>query len=216
MSDGMEAVVTPARSVSVQKKWFTLIGVLPLGFYTISHLLNVSSAWSGPDAFDAWIDRNHQSWTSWIFTAFILFFVGYHAVVGIKLMLRSSMAAKPSRLLHLQYLLQRLSAIGILLFIPAHVIKARLLPAFSGTPESFAGMHEAFTGEASSALTVAVYLLGTLGVTYHLSNGIWTACVSLGLTQGADAQKRVRTLSIVLFLFLLTLAYGTIFRLIQG
>ncbi len=220
MNSNTETVATSSRSGTVEfsrRRLFSLIGLIPLGLFVVFHLLNVSSAWSGPEAFDAAIEAGHRSWVSWLGTVFILAFVAYHSWVGIMLMLKATpFSPPPRRLGHWQYILQRISAVGILLFIPAHVIKAKILPALGGTHETFAGMHHAFAEDPMSALTLIVYLLGTLGVAYHLSNGLWTGFTSLGIARGARAQKRVMYFSMGFFVFLLVLAYGTIAVLFRG
>jgi len=61
-----------------------------------------------------------------------------------------------------------------------------------------------------------VYVLGTAGVAYHLAHGLWTASVSFGLAQSEAAQRRMQYVSVGFFLFLITLAYGTILKVFVG
>ena len=108
---------------------------------------------------------------------------------------------------NLKYLLQRVSGLGILLFLGAHVLKARILPATEGHIESWSGMHEAL----SEPLTFAVYALGLLGVSYHLANGLWTASMTWGLSVSPKAQKRAGVFSIAFFLLLLGMSGAALY-----
>lgn len=200
-----------------QKRWFSLIGLVPLGAYVVSHLLSVSRWWSGPEAYDAAIRESHGSWLTWLGTLALLGFVAYHAVIGLQQIGRSRMMSpKPTRVLHWTYILQRIAGLGILAFIPAHVYKAKIAPALHGTHESFATMHQAFAETPEHWLTLGVYVLGTAGVAYHLAHGLWTASVSFGLAQSEAAQRRMQVVSVVFFLFLITLAYGSIIKIFVG
>jgi succinate dehydrogenase / fumarate reductase cytochrome b subunit len=213
----IEATITTHDHSFAHRRWFSLIGLVPLGAYVVMHLLSVSQWWSGPDAYDAAIRASHGSWLTWLGTVVLLSFVGYHAVIGLQQIGRARMMSpKPTRVLHWTYILQRIAGLGILAFIPAHVYKAKIGPALAGTPETFAGMHQAFAETPEHLLTLGVYLLGTAGVAYHLAHGLWTASVSFGLVQSAAAQRRMQYVSVGFFLFLITLAYGTILKIVIG
>jgi succinate dehydrogenase / fumarate reductase cytochrome b subunit len=212
------AATTPATNRAfMQKRWFSLIGLVPLGAYVVAHLLSVSQWWSSPEVYDAAIRDAHGSWLTWLGTAMLLAFVAYHAVVGLQQIGKARMfSPKPTKVLHWTYILQRIAGIGILLFIPAHVYKAKIAPALSGTPESFEGMHHAFAVAPEHLLTLGVYVLGTAGVAYHLAHGLWTASVSFGIVQSEVAQRRMQFVSVGFFLFLITLAYGSILKIVIG
>ncbi len=94
----------------------------------------------------------------------------------------------------------------MLLFLGAHVVKARFLPAMNGHVETWAGMHEAL----SEPVTLAVYALGLLGVSFHLANGLWTAAITWGLTVGPAAQRRMQWVSAIVFLVLLAMSAGAV------
>ncbi|MBC7545881.1 MAG: hypothetical protein H7338_24390 [Candidatus Sericytochromatia bacterium] len=217
MAQTIEAKATAPDRSFIQKRWFSLFGLVPMGVFVVWHLLSVSKWWSGAAGYDAMIVASRGSWLQWLGTVLLIGFIAYHAVIGIRLMLKARvLSPKPTKLLHWTYILQRVSAIGILLFIPAHVYKAKLSPALAGTHETFKGMHEAFAVMPERWLTLPVYILGTAGVAYHLAHGLWTASVSFGFAQSAAAQKRMQIVSVVFFLFLITLAYTSIVVIIRG
>jgi succinate dehydrogenase / fumarate reductase cytochrome b subunit len=57
---------------------------------------------------------------------------------------------------------------------------------------------------------LVVYLLGTLGVTYHLANGLQTAAMGWGVATSKAALKRLEWLTIATFLLLLAMAWSVI------
>jgi succinate dehydrogenase/fumarate reductase cytochrome b subunit len=72
---------------------------------------------------------------------------------------------------NLNYLLQRLAAIGVLRFLGAHLWLAMIHPRLVlGHPEPFSDIAYEMRFHTP---TLVVYLLGTLAVCYHLANGIF-------------------------------------------
>jgi succinate dehydrogenase / fumarate reductase cytochrome b subunit len=107
---------------------------------------------------------------------------------------------------NLKYFIQRLSGIGLLFFIPAHIYKTRIDPALSGYVLDFRHMSEAF----HEPLTLAVYFLGVLGVAYHLANGIWQFSIGWGIVTTEKGMHRVQIFSYIVFVLLLLMGYGAI------
>lgn len=114
-----------------------------------------------------------------------------------------------------KYILQRLSALGLLGFIAAHVYLARISPALH-SPTG----HESFDDLAAHMRhhppTLVVYILGVLGTTYHLANGVYTAAFIHGLAASPKAQRRMQVASIALFLVLLGVGLGAVAGLFQA
>jgi succinate dehydrogenase / fumarate reductase cytochrome b subunit len=115
---------------------------------------------------------------------------------------------------NLRYLLQRVSAIGVLLFVGAHLWLAFIHPRFvEGHPERFADIAREMRHHGP---TLVVYLLGTLGVSYHLANGIATSAMAFGIGTTQKSQKRMENLALVLFVVLLFLCWSAIYGLWQA
>src|SRR5262245_14420578 len=158
------------------KQVLTLFGLVPLGVYVFLHLWTNLYSLAGAEAFNAAVDRSRAN-PAFLFLE--IFGLGVPLVVHTVLGLAEIRRGRPNNVRYgfldnLRYLLQRVSAIGLALFIGAHVYKARLAPDPSlmvNGHESFAGMHEGL----SEPITMAVYVLGLLGIAYHLANGLQTA-----------------------------------------
>lgn len=203
MSEAAPAVGTRTRSFT-GKQVMSLLGIVPLGVYVVVHLWTNMYALGGADAFNA---RLVESRSSPAFIFLEVFGLGIplvvHAWLGLKIIVRGRPATQYRTLRNLKFGLQRLSGIGVLAFLIAHVIKARILPAMNGSPptnhETWAGMHEAL----SEPITFTVYALGLLGISYHLANGVWGSALTFGLTVTPRGQARMEWVSAIFFVVLL-------------
>jgi succinate dehydrogenase / fumarate reductase cytochrome b subunit len=107
--------------------------------------------------------------------------------------------------------LQRLSAVGALFFIGAHLWLAFIKPRFIlGRAETFADMSYHMRHHEP---TLVVYILGTLGVAYHLANGVYGFAMGWGLTSSRSSLKKLEWAVIVFFLALLAMSWGTLYGL---
>ncbi len=61
--------------------------------------------------------------------------------------------------------------------------------------------------------TLAVYLLGTLGIAYHLANGLHTFAMGFGIVASRRALKKLDVLVILGFLVLLGMGWAAIYAL---
>ncbi len=204
----LTATTTRARGLS-SKQIMSLLGIAPLSIYVLAHLWTNMYSLAGADAFNARVAESRQSPAFLFLEIFGLGApIAVHAFIGLQLIFRMRPNNGAYRNLpNLKYLLQRLSGLGILLFLGAHVIKARILPATEGHTESWSGMHEAL----SEPLTFSVYALGLLGVSFHLANGLWTAAMTWGVTVSPEAQRRTGVLSILFFLVLLGMSAASLY-----
>jgi succinate dehydrogenase / fumarate reductase cytochrome b subunit len=186
------------------KQVMSILGLVPLGAYVVAHLWTNMYSLAGAEAFDAKLVASRSS-PALIFLE--VFGLGLpiiaHTWIGIAIL--RTMRPNNTRygtLRNLKYFLQRVAGVGVLLFLGAHVIKARILPAMSPVGhETWAGMHEAL----SEPLTFGVYALGLLGISYHLANGLWGSSLTLGLAVTPRAQARMEWISAVAFVVLLAM-----------
>jgi succinate dehydrogenase / fumarate reductase cytochrome b subunit len=189
-------------------KLFSLFGIVPLGLYVVMHLYSNLRSLYGEENFNHHLSETRSMPLIVPLTILVIWIpIIFHGLYGL-------LALKKSRpnlgrfpfLDNLKYVLQRLSGIGLLLFIPAHVYKTRLEPILSHTVLDFKHMGEGL----SEPLTLIVYILGILGVAYHLANGVWQFAIGWGITTSEKGMKRVQVLSYVLFVALLVMGYGAI------
>jgi succinate dehydrogenase / fumarate reductase cytochrome b subunit len=188
------------------------LAIAPLGMWTFVHLWHNLAAFKGASEWErAVTEYDHPAAFFFSMTIALLPLV-LHTIWGIGRLVSS----RPNNLRYrtfanLKYLLQRLSAIGVLLFLGAHVWLAMLQPRMMrGRAESFADISHEMHHHAP---TLVVYVLGVLGVGYHLANGVQTFAMGWGLVSSRAALKRLEALVFVLFFVLLAMGWGAVFAL---
>ena len=214
----MSTLTTPAhadRGAFVRARLGSILAVAPLGGWTFFHLWNNLAAFQGADRWQsAVIDYPHP--VAQVITGLIVLLpLVIHSVWGIGRLF----TARPNNVRYgfyanFKYVLQRLSAIGVFFFVGAHLWLAMLQPRLTeGHGENFADIaHEMrFHGP-----TLVVYILGTLGVAYHLANGLHSAAMGWGVVSTRRALKRLEWGVIGIFLLLLAMSWGAIYALYQA
>jgi succinate dehydrogenase / fumarate reductase cytochrome b subunit len=107
---------------------------------------------------------------------------------------------------NVQYTLQRITGILALLFILFHFFTTRGWFYMTGVETNYARMH-AFMMDP---LILSAYIIGTLACLYHLTNGIFTFCITWGLTVGPRSQALVNRACMVLFVIFAVAAVLTL------
>jgi succinate dehydrogenase / fumarate reductase, cytochrome b subunit len=190
----------------------SLLSILPLGVWTVNHLWDNLAAFSGAEQWQSAVTE-HPHWFSHLLTLLIVFApLLIHTVWGVQ-RLRSF---RPNNVRYplfanLKYLVQRVAAIGVLFFLGAHIWLAMLRPRLlEGHAEPFAGIASEMRFHLP---TLIVYVLGTLGVAYHLANGLSTFAWQWGIVSGRRSLQRFDWLAMAAFVVLLVMSWGAIYAL---
>jgi len=175
----------------------SLSGVIPVGLFVLLHFYTNSFSVKGPQAYDERLaSLNRLPFMQAFEVLFIYLPILFHAGLGIWLSFRGKQNFTSYPYFgNLRYLLQRLSGIGVLFFVGAHVYYTKIEPWWGGFPVNFAHMSEAM----HEPLTFTVYTLGILGTAYHLANGLWTFCITWGISVSRTSQKWLTLATLVLF-----------------
>lgn len=190
----------------------SLLAVVPLSVWTVVHLWNNLSAFSGAASWQADVTEYRHPLAFFASGTVALLPLVLHTVWGIgRLVTARPNNVKYNFFANLRYLLQRLSAIGVMLFIGAHTWLAMLQPRMNtGRAEPFAAIaHEMH----HHIPTLVVYVLGTLGVAYHLANGLQTFAMGWGIVASRRALKRLDRATVAFFVVLLVMSWGAIYAL---
>jgi len=171
-----------------------------VGLFVLLHFYSNSYSTKGAEAYDTHLrSLDSLPFMGVVQVLFIYAPILFHAALGIGITLRGGANVRAYPYLgNWRYLLQRVSGIGVLLFVGAHVYKTQLEPWLNGFTIDFAHMQEGM----HEPLTFTVYVLGILGTSYHLANGVWTFCITWGFTVSRMAQHRLTVVSVLLFLFI--------------
>lgn len=197
------------RSYFYWKRLHSLLGVVPLGLFLLVHMYNGSFVFDGREAFDGHLKKLDN--LPYMFPFEIVFIYApilFHGLLGLWLGLRAKYNnVSNSYFNNLRYTLQRISGIGVLLFVFAHVYMTRIAPRIY----HYTSQYDHFIEGMREPATLIVYLLGILGVTYHFANGLWTFGITWGITSGPKAQQATTWVVLVIFVVTLFFGYNTIF-----
>jgi succinate dehydrogenase / fumarate reductase cytochrome b subunit len=199
----------------VRARMSSLLAVLPLGVWTFVHVWNNLSAFSGAEAWEKSVTTYAHPFAQLVTAIVVLLPLVLHSAWGVGRLLtwRPNNIRYPT-FANLKHTLQRLSAIGLLLFLGAHLWLAMLRPRLvGGHAEPFADIaHEMRT----HGPTLAVYLLGTLGAAYHLGNGVSTFAMGWGIVSSKRGLRHMNTLSWAVFASLLAMSWAVIYALYRS
>lgn len=201
----------------------SVLALAPLGVWTVWHLWENLYVWAGREAWAAHVTDVRvvdgtatyvgNGVSSWLVSLVVLGPLVLHTLWG----LRRIRMTKPNGYKffgNAKYLLQRLSALGLMGFLGAHLYLARIKPALSNRTG-----HEDFCDLAGHMRhhppTLVVYTLGVIGIAYHLANGVYTAAFINGLAASPRASRQMQVISLTLFAVLLVFGLGSVIGMYQ-
>jgi succinate dehydrogenase / fumarate reductase cytochrome b subunit len=182
------------------RRLHSLLGLLPVGLFLAFHLWENSQSRFGPEHYNGqvvgWLQGLNYLTIMEIFV--ILLPLLFHAGYGLVILRRGDSDWRRFPWLHHRlYLLQRISGVGILLFLLIHVGWTRVWGLFE--PAVKADLYGHMQSLLSQPSIFLLYLVGLLLSTFHLSNGLWTLAISWGLTTSEAAQRYWFALCSLLF-----------------
>jgi succinate dehydrogenase / fumarate reductase, cytochrome b subunit len=200
------------HSAFLRSRLGSILAIAPLGVWTIIHLWNNLAVFSGGKAWEASVTEHASPVALAVTSAIVLLPLAIHTGWGLARIFTS----RPNNTRYgffsnLKYLLQRLSAIGVLAFLGAHIWQAFLEPRLvEHRPEPFTDIAGYMRHHPP---TLVVYLLGTLGVSYHLANGLSGFAMGWGLVSSQAGLRKLDRVAMVVFVILLAMSWGAIYGL---
>ncbi|MCK8497762.1 succinate dehydrogenase [Myxococcus fulvus] len=208
-----DAVAT--KTPLLKSRLGSFLAVVPLSFWVVNHLWDNLSAFNGGDAWQKSVTTYSNPYAQALTFIIVMLPLLFHTGWGlVRLFSFRPNNNRYNNYGNFKYILQRLSAVGVLAFLGAHIWLAFLRPRLLlGHPELFEDiareMH--FHGP-----TLVVYLLGTLGTAYHLANGLQGFAMGWGLLGSERAMRRFEPVSILIFLLLTAMSWSAIYALYQA
>jgi succinate dehydrogenase / fumarate reductase cytochrome b subunit len=208
----MSADSRSAARLYLRSRLAAALAILPLGVWTVLHLWHNLAVFAGPRAWQTAVTGYASPLTQALTYVVVLAPLLVHLVWGLVRIRR----ARVNNLAYgtyanLKFFLQRLSALGVLAFLGAHLWLALIQPrVVGGHAEPMADLaHEMHFHTP----TLVVYVLGTLGVSYHLANGLQTFGMKTGLSWPRSFTDRRERPYLLVFLVLLAMSWGAIYGL---
>lgn len=194
------------------RKLHSLLGVIPLGFFILEHMItNFSAVEGGSQGFKdsvAFLNSLPLVLVLEIFGIFLPLL--YHAVYGMFI----AFQAKPNNTRfrnerNLRYLLQRITGVLVFAFVIWHLYETRFQVALGNvTHEELGGvMHDI----VMNPFFFILYLIGVLSAAFHFANGLWSFMVSWGITVGPRAQRVSSYICMTLFVIVSVLFTWSLF-----
>jgi succinate dehydrogenase / fumarate reductase cytochrome b subunit len=201
-----------ARADFLRARLASALAIAPLGVWTIVHLWNNLAAFGGAEAWQTAVTVYPHPFAQAVTAILVLLPLALHVVWGIgRLATTRPNNVRYGFYANLKYVLQRLSAVGVLFFLGAHLWLALLRPRLvEGHPEPFADIAQEMHFHGPTLVT---YLLGTLGVAYHLANGTQTFCMGWGIVSSRAGLKRLELATLTFFGVLLAMSWGAVYAL---
>jgi succinate dehydrogenase / fumarate reductase cytochrome b subunit len=195
------------------RRLHSLSGIIPVGGFLLFHFYENGAIFYGANAYNQMAaDARDLRYLIVIEIALIFIPFLYHALYGLFIAsyARNNIDSY-SYGRNNMFMWQRITGIFLLLFIVYHIWQFRFV-AFRDVHASTAAV-----AAAISVLPVFIfYMIGVISAGFHLGNGIWTFCITWGLTVGQHAQRISRyvttAISIVISLFGVAIAIAFVMQ----
>lgn len=191
----------------ILRRLHSLSGIVPIGAYLVFHIMLANaSVLGGPGRFDAAVEAISALPPPILLGVEVLLIyvpLLFHGLYGF-VRIADAELDNPLRHDHLGaylYTLQRLTGVIAFVFIGWHVYTTRVQYYFADVEINYRLMHDMMV----DPLKLGIFLVGTAASVFHFTNGIWTFCITWGLTVGRRAQRTLRLASMAVFLVM----YGT-------
>jgi len=192
------------------RRLHSLTGIVFAGYLALHLLINatiVEGGAPGREVYQVQVNKIHDlPFLRLIEWALIFAPILYHAIHGIWI----TLSGQPNTLSYpfgrnWLYLMQRVSAVIVLLFVLFHVLALKYGAFGTGLAfEPQQAMRSIVRHMAANRFVAwVVYPLGILAACFHAANGIWAAGITWGLTTSAGAQRRWGIIAAAIFALLL-------------
>lgn len=174
----------------VLRRLHSLLGLLPVGAFLIFHLWENSQSRFGAEHYNEQVvaalkGMNYLPLMEIFVIALpLLFHAGYGLVIT------RQMRAELARYAYVRsrlYWLQRISGVGILVFLLVHVGMTRIAGLWD--PSVSADLYAHMQGLLTQPWMLTLYVVGLLLSVFHLANGLASMAIVWGLTTSARSQR---------------------------
>ncbi|PGS44857.1 succinate dehydrogenase [Bacillus cereus] len=179
------------------RKWHSLMGVIPVGVFLTQHLIVNNFATRGAEAFNKAAGFMELLPFRYALEIFIIFLpILYHAIYGLYIAFTAkNNAVSYGYFRNWMFVFQRISGIVTLIFISWHVWETRI-QAMLGKEVNYDMMADILNDPAMFAF----YLVGVVSTIFHFANGLWTFCISWGITVSPRSQRISTYVTLAIFL----------------
>lgn len=193
------------------RRLHSLLGVIPISVFLLQHLVINHFATRGEEAFNAASDFMGQLPFRIFLEIFIIFLpLLYHAIYGVYIAFTAkNNVGRYGFFRNWMFFLQRLTGIITLIFVAWHVWETRVQAAF-GAEVNFDMMANILSNPAM----LVFYIVGVLSAIFHFANGLWSFCVSWGITVSPRSQQVLTYITMIIFVGVSIIGLRAIFAFV--
>lgn len=169
------------------RKLHSLTGIFPVGFFLLEHIFTNSFALRGAEEYNSKIEFfQSMPYLLAIEMGFIIIPLLYHGAYGLVVTwgMGANVVGYP-RVRNWMYFLQRATGVVTIVYVLYHVYTLRVAALLFGAEVSFDRMARVL----ESCPVFAFYVAGLLAACFHFTNGVWSFCISWGITAGHWSQR---------------------------
>ncbi|PEE41619.1 succinate dehydrogenase cytochrome b558 subunit [Bacillus pseudomycoides] len=179
------------------RKWHSLMGVIPVGVFLTQHLVVNNFATRGAEAFNKAAHFMEVLPFRYALEIFVIFLpILYHAIYGLYIAFTAkNNATSYGYFRNWMFVFQRISGVVTLIFLSWHVWETRIQAAM-GKQVNYDMMADIL----SNPVMFGFYLVGVVSTIFHFANGLWTFCISWGITVSPRSQRISTYVTLAIFL----------------
>jgi len=183
-----------------KRKLHSLLGVIPVGLFLLQHLVVNSFAKRGPEAFESAVHFMEALPAKVFLEIFVIALpLLFHAIYGVYIAFTAkSNVGKFGFFRNWMFVLQRVTGILTFIFVVWHVWETRMQVALGNDTVDFNMM----TDILSNPGMLAFYIIGVVSSVFHFANGLWTFCITWGITVSPRSQQINTYVTMAIFLIL--------------
>ncbi len=192
----------------VLRRLHSLAGIIPVGVFLLEHLYLNSYALKGPAAYNKVVGTMQGiPYLIPIELLLIVLPLFFHGIYGLWITWSSSanLSTYPYYR-NWMYYGQRIAGVITFLFVCYHFYTLRLQAALFGTEVSF----QSVVSQLHNPAVFLLYIVGTLAAVYHFSNGLFTFCITWGITVGPKSQRVAGIVFSIAFLAIAVLGMNSL------
>jgi len=190
------------------RKLHSLLGIVPIGFFLCFHLFENSLATRGEAYFTEHVVHKigNMPYVELMEIFFIALPILFHGIYGVIIWLQGKdNVLRYGYFRNWMYWTQRITGIVAFIFIITHVWGTRIQVLVNDAVTKD-NLFEHLAANLDNVPVLIWYIIGVLAAVIHLSNGIWLALITWGITIGPRSQKAASWICAGIGLILLVLS----------
>lgn len=172
------------------RKLHSLLGVIPIGFFLVEHLVTNYEAYRGGHA--KFLEK--VEWLNSLPFIFLLELFGiwlpilFHGVYGLYVAYQArNNPVRYGYFRNLMFTLQRVTGVLTLIFIVWHTFETRVQISLGNAKHEDLG--QVMVDILTNPVFFGLYVVGVICAVFHFCNGMWSFLVSWGVTIGPKSQR---------------------------